>query len=168
LSHKEKLLLIDKVNREIPVSRQSELLEVSRSSIYYKPIINQYNLTLMRLIDEQYTRTPFYGSRKMTAFLNRNGHCVNRKRIQRLMRQMGIEAIYPKRNLSKANPEHRIYPYLLRGLKIDKPNQVWSADITYIRLHRGWIYLVAIMDWFSRYVLSWEVSTSLETDFLQS
>ena len=165
LSHKEKLLLIDKTNREIPVSRQSELLGVSRSSIYYKPVINQYSLTLMRLIDEQYTRTPFYGSRKMTAFLNRDGHCVNRKRVQRLMRQMGIEAIYPRRNLSKANPEHRIYPYLLRGLKIDKPNQVWSADITYIRLHQGWIYLVAIMDWFSRYVLSWEVSTSLETDF---
>ncbi len=119
----------------------------------------------MRLLDEQYTKTPFYGSRKMVAFLNRDGHCVNRKRVQRLMRQMGIEAIYPKRNLSKTNPEHRIYPYLLRGLKIDKPNQVWSADITYIRLHQGWIYLVAIMDWFSRYVLSWEVSTSLETDF---
>ena len=165
LSHKERLLLIDKTNKEIPISRQSELLGVSRSSIYYKPLIDQYNLTLMRLIDEQYTRTPFYGSRKMTEFLNRNGHYVNRKRVQRLMRQMGIEAIYPKRNLSRSNPEHKIYPYLLRDLRIDRPNQVWSADITYIRLQRGWIYLVAIMDWFSRYVLSWEVSTSLETDF---
>lgn len=158
-------MLIDKTNREITVSRQSELLGISRSSIYYKPVIDQYNLALMRLIDEQYTRTPFYGSRKMTAFLNRNGHRVNRKRVQRLMQQMGIEAIYPKRNSSKINVEHRIYPYLLRGLKIDRPNQVWAADITYIRLQRGWIYLVAIMDWFSRYVLSWEVSTSLETDF---
>ena len=119
----------------------------------------------MRLIDEQYTRTPFYGVWKMTRWLVDQGHAVNPKRIRRLMRQMGLEAIYRKPRLSVPEPGHRIYPYLLRGLKIDRPNQVWSSDITYIRLQQGFIYLVAILDWFSRYVLAWEVSVSLETSF---
>jgi len=158
-------LLIDKGNKEISLSHQVELLGISRSSIYYQPVVDPYDLLLMQLIDEQYTRTPFYGSRKMTAFLRREGHRVNRKRVQGLMRQMGIEAIYPKPNLSKAHPEHEIYPYLLRGMVIDRPGQVWAADITYIRLCRGFLYLVVILDWASRYVISWELSTSLEVDF---
>jgi putative transposase len=119
----------------------------------------------MRFIDEQYTRTPFYGIRKMTWWLGEQGYTVNPKRVRRLMRQMGLEAIYRKPRLSVPEPGHRIYPYRLRGLKIDRPNQVWSSDITYIRLRQGFIYLVAVMDWFSRYVLAWEVSVSLETSF---
>lgn len=168
LSHKERLLLVNKTDKEISISRQAELLGVSRSSIYYEPVIDSYNLVLMRLIDEQYIKTPFYGSRKMTALLKRNGHQINRKRVQGLMQQMGLEAIYPKPNLSKPNSCHKIYPYLLRGVKIDRPNQVWATDITYIRLYHGWLYLVAIMDWFSRYVVSWQTSTSLEVDFCLS
>jgi putative transposase len=120
----------------------------------------------MRLIDEQYTRTPFYGSRKMKIFLDEElKKSVNRKRIQRLMRKMGLEAIYPKKNLSKPCPWHRKYPYLLRGLAITRPNQVWGTDITYIRLTQGFVYLVAIIDWFSRYVLSWAVSVTLDVGF---
>jgi len=119
----------------------------------------------MRLIDEQYTRTPFYGIRKMKWWLGEQGYAVNRKRVRRLMRQMGLEAIYQKPRLSVPGSGHRIYPYRLRGLKIDRPNQVWSSDITYIRLRQGFIYLVAVMDWFSRYVLAWEVSVSLDTSF---
>ncbi len=119
----------------------------------------------MRLIDEEYTRYPFYGIERMTAVLRRGGHTVNPKRIRRLMRLMGLEAIYPKPNLSKPVKEHKIYPYLLRGVTIDRADQVWSTDITYIRLNRGFIYLVAIMDWFSRYVLSYAFSTTLDKDF---
>ncbi len=123
------------------------------------------NLELMRRIDEQYTRTPFYGVRKMVHWLRQHGDMVNPKRVRRLMRRMGLEAIYPKPRLSLPAPGHRIYPYRLRGLKIDRPNQVWGSDITYIRLRQGFIYLVAILDWFSRYVLAWEVSVSLESAF---
>jgi putative transposase len=123
------------------------------------------NLELMRRIDEQYMRTPFYGVRKIVRWLWQQGDRVNPKRVRRLMRRMGLEAIYPKPRLSLPAPGHRIYPYRLRGLKIDRPNQVWGTDITYIRLHQGFIYLVAIMDWFSRYVLAWEVSVSLESAF---
>ncbi len=119
----------------------------------------------MRLLDEQYTRAPFYGVRRMTAWLAQQGYGVNRKRVRRLMRRMGLEAIYPKPRLSVPVPGHRIYPYRLRGLKIDRPNQVWGGDITYIRLRQGFIYLVAILDWFSRYVVAWEVSVSLESAF---
>lgn len=119
----------------------------------------------MRLIDEQYTRTPFYGVRKVTRWLAKQGYAVNVKRIRRLMRQMGLEAIYRKPRLSIPEPGHRIYPYRLRGMQIDRPDQVWSSDITYIRLQQGFVYLVAVMDWFSRYVLAWEVSVSLETSF---
>lgn len=158
-------MLIDREHEILSVSRQAELLDISRSSIYYVPVVDEYDCNLMRLIDEQYTKTPFYGSRRMTAILRREGHEVNRKRIQRLMRLMGLEAIYPKPNLSKGNPEHKKYPYLLKGVKIDRSNQVWAIDITYIRLFKGWAYLVAIMDWYSRYVVSWEVSVGLEVDF---
>lgn len=122
----------------------------------------------MRLIDEQYMRTPFYGRRRMTAWLRRQGHEVNEKRIARLMALMGIEALYPKPRLSKPDPGHRRYPYLLRHLKVVRPDQVWATDITYIRLRGGFIYLVAVTDWFSRYVLSWEVSVTMEVDFCLS
>lgn len=138
---------------------------IARSSIYYQPVIDPYDFLLMKRIDEQYTRMPFYGSRKMTVFLRREGHPVNRKRVQGLMRQMGLEAIYPRPRLSQAHPEHEIYPYLLRDVRLQRVDQVWAADITYIRLSRGFLYLVAIMDWVSRYVVSWALSTSLEVDF---
>ena len=119
----------------------------------------------MRLLDEQYTRTPFYGVRKMTAWLRSLGEHVNKKRVRRLMRQMGLEAIYPKPNLSRACAQHKKYPYLLKGLLITRPNQVWGTDITYLRLTEGFVYLVAIMDWFSRYVLSWSLSVTLDVSF---
>ena len=165
LPARKKVMLIEQENKEIPVIRQAELLGISRSTVYYKPALDEYNLMLMHLIDEVYTKTPFYGSRRMREALRRKGYIVNRKRIQRLMRCMGIEAIYPKRNLSKPHPDHKIYPYLLRNKVIKKVNQVWGADITYIRMRHGWVYLVAIMDWLSRYVLSRELSTTLEADF---
>ena len=123
------------------------------------------NLELMRRLDELYTQWPFYGSRKLTAQLNVEGWGVERKRIQRLMRLMGIEAIYAKPRTTKSTPEHRKYPYLLRGLTITRPDQVWATDITYIRLRQGFVYLVAVMDWFSRYVLSWRLSNTLDTSF---
>jgi len=122
----------------------------------------------MRLLDEQYTRTPFYGVLKMTAWLRENGHPVNSKRVRRLLRLMGLEAIYPKPRLSLPSPGHQIYPYLLRGVKVTRVNQVWSADITYVRLLGGFVYLVAVIDWHSRYVLSWEVSTTMESEFCVS
>ena len=140
-----------------------------RSSFYYTGSgESAENLELMRLLDEQYTRTPFYGVRRMTDWLGKHGHTVNAKRVRRLMRQMGLEAIYPKPRLSMPEPGHRIYPYRLRGLRIDRPNLVWATDITYVRLRQGFIYLVAIMDWFSRYVLSWEVSVSMDSAFCVS
>jgi putative transposase len=139
---------------------------MSRSGLYYTPAEESAeNLDLMRWLDEQYMRTPFFGVRRMTDGLTKRGWAVNTKRVRRLMRLMGLEAIYPKPRLSIPGPGHKIYPYLLRGLNIDRPNQVWASDITYIRLRQGFIYLVAIMDWFSRYVLSWEVSVSLDTSF---
>ena len=148
------------------MARQCQLTGLSRSGLYYEPQgETALNLTLMRLLDEQYTRTPFFGVLKMTDALMKQGYPVNPKRVRRLLRQMGLEAIYPKPNLSKPAPGHRIYPYLLRHVAITRPNQVWSTDITYIRLRAGFIYLVAVMDWFSRYVLSWEISTSLDADF---
>jgi len=119
----------------------------------------------MRLIDEQYTRTPFYGRRRMTYWLGRQGYEVNEKRVARLMAVMGLEAIYPRRRLSAPAPGHRIYPYLLRGVEIERCNQVWSADITYIRLRQSFAYLVAVLDWYSRYVLAWELSPTLDTAF---
>lgn len=150
----------------IAVSRQCELLGLSRSGYYYEPRgESDLNLKLMDLIDEQYTETPFYGVEKMTASLRRKGHEVNSKRVRRLMRLMCLEAIYPKPRLSVSTKEHKKYPYLLSGVVIERPDHVWSADITYIRLSMGFVYLVAIMDWFSRYVLSWEVSITLEKEF---
>lgn len=151
---------------EIPIYRQCELLGLSRSGYYYRPQgESPLNERLMNLIDEQYTKTPFYGVEKMTEGLRRQGFPVNPKRIRRLMRLMGLEAIYPKRRLSIPSEEYRKYPYLLRDLAIERPDQVWCADITYIRMLHGFLYLVAIMDWYSRYVLAWELSNSLDKQF---
>jgi putative transposase len=159
-------LLVDRGNKQLSISRQCELLELSRSAFYYRPSAeSDENLQYMRLMDEQYLKTPFYGVERMCAFLRSLNYDVNIKRVRRLLRLMGIEAIYCKPNLSKPNKEHKIYPYLLRGLKIDRPDQVWSTDITYIPMKRGFMYLVAVIDWYSRRVLSWRISNSLENGF---
>src|SRR5436309_3698943 len=160
---------IEANHRRLSIARQCELIALPRSSWYYKlQEETAENLLLMRLLDEQYTRTPFYGSRRMVIALGEQGWKVNRKRVQRLMPQMGIEAIYPKPRLSDPAPGHRIYPYRLRGMVITRPNQVWSTDITYIRMRNGFVYLVSILDWFSRYVVDWEVSITLDTSFCLS
>ncbi len=153
-------------HEKLSLSQQCKILGLSRSSIYYqkRPIKNE-DLELMRLIDEQYLKRPVWGSRSMTTFLRRQGWKINRKRVQRLMRTMGLEAVYPRPKTSKPHPEHKIYPYLLRDLVIDRPNQVWATDITYVPMHRGFMYLVAIIDWYSRKVLAWRISNTLDTDF---
>jgi putative transposase len=157
---------VDWGHPDLSIRRQCELLGVNRSVLYYEPVgESEENLQLMRMIDEQYTRAPFYGSRKMTEWLVTQGHPVNRKRISRLMEVMGIEAVYPKPKLSQPGEGHKIYPYLLRGVTVRRVNQVWSTDITYIRMAQGFVYLVAVMDWFSRYVLSWSLSLTMEIDF---
>ena len=148
------------------IREQCELLDLNRSTYYYdlQPE-SEYNQLLMNLIDEQYTKTPFYGSLRLTAWLRRQGHRVNRKRVQRLMGLMGISAIYPTKNTSQPREGHKIYPYLLQDIELCRPNQVWSTDITYIRLSEGFLYLVAILDWFSRYVLAWALSNTLDVHF---
>src|SRR5512139_781701 len=162
MNAKQRKQMIEPELREPSISRQCQLLSLSRSSFYYAPVpISAEDLELMRLIDEQYLKTPTYGSRSMARHFRRQGRKVNRKRIQRLMRLMGIEAVYPKPHTSRPHPQHRIYPYLLRGLSIDHPNQVWAADITYVPMARGFMYLVAVMDWHSRKILSWRVSNTL-------
>ena len=158
--------MIDRAHPTLSVSRQCHLLEVSRASVYRRPApVSADDLRLMELIDRQYLARPFYGSRRMAAWLATQGHPVNRKRVQRLMRLMGLVAIYQRPNTSKAAPEHTKYPYLLGGLTIDRVNQVWCSDITYIPLAKGFIYLVAIMDWHSRAVLAWRISNTLHADF---
>jgi len=153
-------------NPMISLSRQCDLLGMNRSSFYYESRRNDtYNDFLMRLIDEQYTRRPTFGVEKMRDWLRNQGHWVNEKRVRRLMRLMGLYAIYPKPRTSRSCPEHKVYPYLLKGMRIDRPDQAWCSDITYIRLFHGFVYLVVIMDWFSRYVLSWELSITLEKEF---
>jgi len=150
--------------------RRLQLIELPRSS-YYRPELqgeSAETLDLMRLIDEEYKRHPFYGARKIRDWLIKQGHDVNRKRVQRLMRLMGIASIAPKPNTSKACPAHKKYPYLLRGLDINHPDQVWCSDITYIRMRSGFVYLTAVMDWHSRFVLSWEVSVTMGDDFCVS
>ncbi len=140
-------LLVDRQHGEISIRRQCELLELNRSGLYYEPLgESEENLRLMRLLDEQYTKAPFYGSRKMTEWLRRKGFEVNRKRVSRLMALMGIEAVYPKPKLSQPGEGHMIYPYLLGGVEVSRVNQVWSTDITYIRMAQGFVYLVAVMD----------------------
>jgi putative transposase len=166
LSVVERRLLVEQDHPQLSLVRQCQLLGLARSGLYYQPVgESAENLHLMRLIDAEYTRHPFFGYRKITHWLRQEGYAVNKKRVQRLMHTMGLAAIGPKPNLSKPAPAHRVYPYLLRGVKVERINQVWSADITYIRLAQGWMYLVAILDWFSRYVLAWEVSITLDTDF---
>jgi putative transposase len=150
----------------LSVARQCELLGLARSSYYYQPLgESAENLDLLRRLDEQYTRTPFYGVRRMTAVLRQAGYAVNPKRVRRLLRHLGLAALAPQPGTSRAAPGHRVYPYLLRGVPIERVNQVWSTDITYIRLNSGFVYLVAVIDWYSRYVLSWALSNSLEVGF---
>ena len=160
------MAMVDRNHPALSVVRQCALLQLSRSAVYYRPgPAGADELALLALIDRQYLATPFYGSRRMTAWLKREGHAVNRKRVQRLMRLIGLEAIYQKPCTSRPAPEHKVYPYLLRGLVIGHANQVWCADITYIPMARGFLYLVAVMDWFSRLVLAWRLSNDLEADF---
>lgn len=151
---------------DLSIRRQCELLSVNRASLYYQPGgESEENLRLMRLLDEQYTRTPFYGRRRMTVWLQGQGYEVNPKRVARLMELMGIAAIYPKPKLSVPGDGHKIYPYLLEGVEVKRVNQVWSTDITYIPMAHGFVYLVAVMDWFSRFVLSWALSVTMELPF---
>jgi putative transposase len=158
--------LIDVGHPALSVRRQCELLGLNRSSLYYEPTGEAAeDLRLMRLIDEQYTARPFYGSRRMTMWLIERGEEVNRKRVQRLMRAMGLEAIYPRPRTSLAGKGHKVYPYLLRGVAIERADQVWSADITYVPMPRGFMYLAAVIDWFSRYVVAWRLSNTLDGSF---
>ena len=161
-----KRALVEAAHPQLSVARQCQLLGLSRSTLYYQPAQQtQENLALMRLIDQEYTRCPFYGSRRWRAWLRDQGHQVNRKRVQRLMRLMGIEAIYPKPRLSVVDRQHKVYPYLLRGVAVVRPDQVWSADITYVPLSCGFMYLAATIDWYSRYVLAWRLSNTLDGSF---
>jgi putative transposase len=154
---------------QLGIERQCELLGISRSTYYYEPKeIDGEELTLLRCLDEQYLKTPFYGSRKMTVYLNSLGYTIDRKRVIRLMRKLGLQAIYPKPKTTVLNPEHKIYPYLLRELSIEKSNQVWCTDITYLPVGKGHFYLVAIMDCYSRKVLSWRISNTMDVYFCKS
>ncbi len=158
--------MIDPGHLEISIARQCELLGLARSSWYYQATPEtEENLALMRLIDEEYTRHPFYGSRRMVVIIEAQGYKVNRKRMQRLMDVLGLEAIYPKPCLTQDDKQHQKYPYLLKGVNIEYPDHVWSTDITYIRMNRGFVYLMAVIDWYSRYVISWQLSNTLDVGF---
>ncbi len=158
--------MIDNDCRDLSIARQCDLLLINRSTYYYKPKdITQRDLEIMKTIDEIYTEHPYFGARRMSKHIASYGIVIGRKAVSRYYRIMAIEAIYPKMNSSKRNQAHKIYPYLLKGVEITKVNQVWSTDITYIRMNQGFVYLVAVIDWFSRYILSWKVSISLEGDF---
>ena len=158
--------MVEVRSKNISISRQCRLLSISRSGFYYeRQGENPLNLKLMRLIDEQFLKTPYYGSRQMARHLRRAGYCIGRQRVRRLMRLMGIEAIYQKPRTSNANPQHAVYPYLLRDLEISHANKVWCTDITYIPVKRGFLYLIAVMDWYSRKVLSWRLSNTMDTHF---
>ena len=164
----DKRALIDKNNSNISLSRQAELFNISRSSIYYQPIIDAKDILAMEAIDRIYTAYPFFGSRKMKFALSDYDQIfIGRDHVRRLMCEMGIEAIYPRRKgLSEPHPEHKIFPYLLANLNISQPNQVWGSDITYVKVVGGWAYLIAILDWFSRYVVSWTLAPTLEKEFI--
>ena len=158
--------MVDPEHGPLSITRQCRLVSIARSSFYYEGHgESPLNLRLMRLIDEQFLQTPFYGSRQMRRWLRRQGYTVSRKRVRRLMRLLGLQAIFQRPRTSQPHPEHRIYPYLLRDLEITRPNHVWCADVTYIPLQRGFLYLVAVMDWASRKVLSWRLSNTLDTSF---
>ena len=166
MSRVERKVLITRDNPDVSLSRQCRLLSISRSSFYYTPKgESSANLALMRRIDELFLRYPFYGSRQMARHLRREGVCAGRHRVRRLMRLMGLVAIYQAPRTSDPHPAHRIYPYLLKGMVIDRPNQVWCADITYIPVQRGFLYLVAIMDWATRHVLAWRLSNTIDANF---
>ena len=166
MTTEEKRQAMEYGNEKVSVSRQCELLGLPRSTLYYRRRgASAEDLELMRLLDEQFTKTPFYGSRRMTAWLCRQDCRVNRKRVVRLMRDMGLSAIYPGPRLSKPGKGHKIYPYLLRNRQIRRADEVWSADITYIRLSGGFVYLVAVLEWWTRYVLAWELSITLDAGF---
>jgi putative transposase len=166
LSVEKRKSWIDPSDGVLSLARQCAILDVARSSWYYRPVAaSGEDLVLLNLIDEEYTKRPFYGSRKILVTLQVMGYVINRKRVQRLMRILGVSGIVPGPNTSKRNQAHKVYPYLLTGLEIVRPNQVWSTDITYIRLAHGFVYLVAVIDWFSRYVVAWRLSNSLDTSF---
>jgi putative transposase len=166
MSRAHRMALIECGHRALSIAHQCALVGVSRSSRYYTPKgENADNEHLMRLIDEQYLKTPWYGARQMARHLKRQGQWVNRKRVRRLMAKMGLMSVYPRPKTSKLHPAHAVYPYLLRALAVNRPDQVWCADVTYIPLHRGFMYLIAIMDWYSRRVLTWRLSNTLEADF---
>jgi putative transposase len=166
MSRKQRRTMIDRQHRQLSLVRQCTLLDISRASVYYQPAPpSAEDLELMALMDRQYLKTPFYGSRRMQAWLQGQGHPAGRNKVRRLMRLMGLEAIYRRPNTSKPTPGHRVYPYLLKGVEINRVNQVWCADITYIPMAQGFLYLVAIMDWHSRYVLAWRLSNTMDVDF---
>ena len=166
MSRAERVAMVDLGRADLSVRRQCVLLGLARSGVYRQAAApDPEELALMRWIDEQYLATPFYGSRRITAALRLAGRRLNRKRVQRLMRLMGLQALGPKPKTSGPSAQHRVYPYLLRGRRIDRPNQVWAADITYIPMTRGFLYLVAVMDWCSRYVLAWRLSNTMDTSF---
>jgi putative transposase len=166
MSSAERLALVEHADPVLSVVAQCRLLKVARSTLYYRPApASPDDLAVMRRMDELHLASPFYGSRRMTAVLRRESWLVNRKRVQRLMRVMGLEAIFQKPNTSQGHPAHEVYPYLLRGLSIERPNQVWCADITYIPMAKGFVYLVVVMDWFSRRVLTWRLSITQEAAF---
>lgn len=166
MSHERRKTLVDRVEARLSVARQCELLGVARSTFYFVAKgESMENLRLMRVIDEQFMATPFFGSRQMARHLRRHGHRVSRKRVRRLMLKMGLAPIYRAPRTSKPHPEHRVYPYLLSGLAIERPNHVWCADITYIPMRRGFLYLVTIMDWATRAVLSWRLSNTMDPCF---
>jgi len=172
MSISEKRQCIDVAHPQLSISRQCELIGLARSSFYrpepYAGGESEENLALMRLIEEEYTRYPFTGVRRMTGWLRKQGHQVNSKRIHRLMRQMGLRSILPGPNTSAPRKNHKKYPYLINKMNIIRPNQAWATDITYIRLRSGFVYLTAVLDWHSRFVLSWEISTTMETEFCTS
>jgi putative transposase len=166
MSRERRKELVEPEHPGLSITKQCDLLEISRSSWYYEAIgESELNMKLMRLIDEQFLETPYYGARQMARYLRRQGYWVNRKRARRLMQKMGLMAIYQKPNTSKPHPEHEIFPYLLRGVDIQTPNQVWCSDLTYIPMKKGFLYLMAVMDWHSRKVLSWKLSNTLDADF---
>jgi len=169
MSRAERRALVERTAPPLPVSQQCRLLAVSRSSVYRRPAeVGEEDLAIMVLIDRQYLARPYYGSRRMAAWLATQGHVVNRKRVQRLMRLMGLVAIYQRPNTSKAAAEHKVYPYLLGGIAIERVNQVWCSDITYIPMAKGFLYLVVIMDWVSRAVLAWRLSNTLGASFVST
>ncbi|MBI3948419.1 MAG: IS3 family transposase [Armatimonadetes bacterium] len=166
MSRAERRCLVERGDAELPLVAQADLLSISRSSLYYQPAApSPEEVAIKHRIDASYTAWPFYGSRKVREVLRREATPISRKRVQRYMREMGIAGVCPGPNLSKRRLEHRVYPYLLRGLTVTAPNEVWGVDITYIRMVAGWMYLVAILDWYSRYVVAWEMDQTLEMPF---